>query len=143
MLSFLALYTSGLFAGAALYVSLVEHPARLTTGAAAALAEWRPSYRRGAVMQASLAGLGLILGIGAYSVGAGPLYLAGGLLLGIAIPFTLIKIMPISKQLQDKTANLSDDEILRLLGAWGRLHQVRTFLGLAALILIALAHPSR
>jgi hypothetical protein len=43
LLDLVALLSSGLFAGAALYVSLVEHPARIACGPALALAEFRPS----------------------------------------------------------------------------------------------------
>jgi hypothetical protein len=59
----LALASTGLFAGAAAYVTFVEHPARLSCGTAAAIAEFRPSYRRGSVMQASLATLGLVAAV--------------------------------------------------------------------------------
>ena len=58
LLDLIALLCIGLFAGAALYVTLVEHPARLGCGPALAIAEFGPSYRRGAVMQASLAAVG-------------------------------------------------------------------------------------
>src|SRR5262249_3434191 len=51
---------AALFAGAAVYVTLVEHPARMTTGPAEALRQWRPSYHRATVMQASLAVLGTL-----------------------------------------------------------------------------------
>jgi hypothetical protein len=43
-----ALLATGLFAGAAVYVTFVEHPARVEGGAALALAQFRSSYRRGA-----------------------------------------------------------------------------------------------
>jgi hypothetical protein len=52
-----ALFACALFAGAAAYVSLVEHPARVQAGQPTALAEFVPSYRRASVMQASLAAL--------------------------------------------------------------------------------------
>ena len=58
----IALLCAGLFAGAAAYVTFVEHPARVSVGTAEAIAEFRPSYRRGAVMQASLAIAGLVAG---------------------------------------------------------------------------------
>jgi hypothetical protein len=38
-----ALLATGLFAGAAVYVTFVEHPARVEGGAALALAQFRPS----------------------------------------------------------------------------------------------------
>src|SRR6476661_6980506 len=50
LLDLIALLCTGLFAGAALYVTLVEHPARLRCGPALAIAEFGPSYRRGAVI---------------------------------------------------------------------------------------------
>ena len=46
VLELIALLCTGLFAGAAVYITLVEHPARLECGPAVALAEFRPSYRR-------------------------------------------------------------------------------------------------
>jgi hypothetical protein len=46
----LATLACGIFAGAALYVSLVEQPARLSCGIALAITEWRPSYHRGTIM---------------------------------------------------------------------------------------------
>ena len=58
----LALTVAALFSGAAFYVSFVEHPARAVLDDRAQLAEWKPAYARGAVMQASLAILGFVLG---------------------------------------------------------------------------------
>jgi hypothetical protein len=44
-LEVIATLCTGLFTGAAVYVNLVEHPARLETGTAHAVRQWRPSYR--------------------------------------------------------------------------------------------------
>ena len=55
----LATLSSGLLAGASLYINLVEHPVRMQAGTHVALAEFAPSYHRATVKQASLAGLGL------------------------------------------------------------------------------------
>jgi len=97
----LAVLATALFAGAATYVSLVEHPARLRCSTEIALAQWRPSYRRGTVMQASLAVAGLLLSIAAWMSGAGRLWLVAGLLLGSVVPFTLLIIFPTNKRLED------------------------------------------
>ena len=59
----LATLACGIFAGAAIYVNLVEQPARLSCGITLAVAEWRPSYKRGSIMQASVAILGSVLGV--------------------------------------------------------------------------------
>jgi hypothetical protein len=40
-----AVFSCGLFAGAAIYISLVEHPARMECGIETAAAEFSPSYR--------------------------------------------------------------------------------------------------
>ena len=44
-----AVLACGLFTGAAVYVSLVEHPARMECGVEIAAAEFSPSYRRGTI----------------------------------------------------------------------------------------------
>jgi len=58
----LALLCAGLFAGAAIYISFVEHPARLECGTQLAATQFGPSYRRATLMQAPLAAVGLIAG---------------------------------------------------------------------------------
>lgn len=55
----------------ALQLTLVEHPARLECGPALALTEFRPSYRRAAILQASLAAVGCLAAVGAWTQGAG------------------------------------------------------------------------
>ena len=85
LLELIATLCAGLFAGAAIYVNLVEHPARLECGTALAISEFGPSYRRATVMQASLAGLGLVASAGAWLEGRGLVGLISGLLLGLVM----------------------------------------------------------
>jgi hypothetical protein len=59
----LALVAAAVFTGAALYVSVVEQPARLLLDNQALLTEWKPAYKRGTLMQAPLAIIGFLLGI--------------------------------------------------------------------------------
>jgi hypothetical protein len=63
--SILALMVASLFTDAAIYVTLVEHPARSVLEPCAQLEAWKPSYRRSAAMRASLAVIGFALGIAA------------------------------------------------------------------------------
>lgn len=46
ILQLIATFRTAIFAGEAIYINLVEHPARIECGTVAAVREWRPSYRR-------------------------------------------------------------------------------------------------
>jgi hypothetical protein len=133
----LALLATALFTGAALYISLIEHPARLACGPSIALAQWRPSYKRATPLQASLAVLGAALALAAFIAGAGWAWLIAGLLIGAVVPFTLLVIYPTNRRLEDNAVTAT--EAGPLLVKWGRLHWVRTALGLAALLLMVFA----
>lgn len=66
MAGHLALIVAAVFSGAAVYVNLVEQPARFGFDARGLLAEWNPSYKRGTMMQAPLALAGFALGFAAW-----------------------------------------------------------------------------
>jgi hypothetical protein len=125
---------AGLFAGAALYVSAVEHPARMSCGSELAVREFKPSYRRGTIMQASLALLGSFAGLVAFWDQREPLLLVASLLLVSVVPFTLLIILPTNKQLLDSGLDVNSTRAAVLLTRWGRLHAVRSLLGLAAFV---------
>jgi hypothetical protein len=128
----LATLCAGLFAGAAIYITFVEHPARLECGTELAATEFGPSYRRAALMQASLAAVGLVAALLAWVQGRRPAVLIGGLLLGAVIPFTLLVILPTNKRLLDPNLDRSSAEAAALLARWGRLHAVRSLLSALA-----------
>jgi uncharacterized membrane protein len=131
-----ALVCAVLFAGAEACLTFVEHPARVSCGTSVALAEFRPSYRRGAVMQASLAIAGLAAGVIAWTMVRDARLLAAALLLGSLVPFTLLVILPTNKRLLDPSLDASSAKATALLRRWGRLHAVRTIVGLAAFALL-------
>jgi uncharacterized membrane protein len=135
----IALWATGLFAGAALYVSLVEHPARLQCGTLLAATEFGPSYKRGAAMQATLAVVGTLAGVVAGFAHGSTAWLTGSLLLFLVVPFTLIVIFPTNHKLLDAALDKTSAEAWALLVRWGRLHEVRTVLGLGAFIVFVLA----
>ena len=134
---FVAVLACGLFTGAAIYVSLVEHPARMECGVEIAAAEFPPSYHRGTILQATLAAVGLISSIVAWLTGATFWWLLGGVVLGAVIPFTLIVILPTNKQLLSPTLDRRSAQTERQLARWGRLHAVRSVLSAVALFLFA------
>ena len=129
---FLAVLCCTLFAGAALYISLVEHPARMGCDTKTAATVWAPSYKRATVMQAPLADLSFLAGVGAWLFGGGILWLIGAVLIGLVIPFTFIGVMPTNHQLLAPGRDLSSTETRSLLDKWGRLHAVRSVLSLIA-----------
>src|SRR5262245_44639285 len=94
----IATLCSGLFAGAAVYINAVEHPARMSCGVEAAVAEWAPSYHRATWLQAPLAVVALVAAVGAWLAGSSGWWLGGGLVLGLAVPFTLVIIMPTNRR---------------------------------------------
>jgi hypothetical protein len=137
---FVAVLSCSLFAGAAIYINLVEHPARMECGVEIAATEVPPSYRRAMVMQATLAAVGLLSSIAAWLTGATFWWFVGGILIGSVIPFTLIVILPTNKRLLSPTLDKHSLESKRLLARWGKLHAVRSILsGLALLLFLYLA----
>jgi len=125
---------AGLFSGAAIYINLVEHPARVSCGTASAVAEFRPSYRRAAVMQAILAVVGLVSSLYVWWLGGGAGWFVGGLLLGSVVPFTFVAIMPTNKRILSSSLHNSSPQAEALLRTWNRLHAVRSALGTAGFL---------
>jgi hypothetical protein len=143
LLEIFATLAAGLFSGASIYINLVEHPARRQCGTALALAQFAPSYKRATVMQASLAAAGFLLAIGAWILGAGVHWLAGGILLGLIIPFTLIVILPTNRRLLGSALATDSPEVERSLDRWGKLHAVRSVLSFSAFLVFLFALSQR
>ena len=143
LLEIFATLAAGLFSGASIYINLVEHPARTQCGTALALAQFAPSYKRATVMQASLAAAGFLLAIGAWILGARVYWLAGGILLGLIIPFTLIVILPTNRRLLGSALATDSPEAERSLDRWGKLHAVRSVLSFSAFLVFLFALSQR
>ena len=134
LLQFLAVFCCILFAGAAIYINLVEHPARMGCDTKTAATVWAPSYKKATVMQAPLAILSFLAGVGAWLLGGGMLWLIGAVLIGLVVPFTFVAVMPTNNQLLAAGRDLSSAETRSLLEKWGRLHAVRSVLSFLASI---------
>jgi hypothetical protein len=132
---FCSLLACGLFTGAAVYISLVEHPARMECGVEIAAVEFPPRYRRASIMQATLAAVCLLSAIAAWVAGATFWWFIAGALLGSVIPFTLIVILPTNKQLLNPALDRRSAQTAQLLVRWGTLHAVRSALSVLALLL--------
>jgi Domain of unknown function (DUF1772) len=134
LLLVIAAICAGLFSGAALYISLVEQPARMACGSEIAVREFAPSYKRATVMQVPLALLGFLAGIIAAWRRADAALVAASLLLIAVVPFTLLVILPTNKQLLDPRLDPKSSQAVALLNRWGRLHAVRSVLSFLAFL---------
>jgi len=125
----LALIASAIFAGAAFYVNVAEQPARLSLDDRALLTEWKPSYQRGAAMQAPLALAGFLLGMLAWWRIEHLGFLIGALLIIAPWPWTLIVIKPTNDALLATDLDQAGPATRALIAKWGAIHAVRTVLG--------------
>lgn len=139
MLELIATACAAVFAGAAIYVSIVQHPAVLELGDDFAARFFPPMYRRAAPVQAGLALVGSLAGLSAALLGSGLAWLVGALLLGSVVPFTLVWIKPVNDRLLDPDLDPADLEIPELLSRWGRLHGVRSAAGALSLLCFLVA----
>lgn len=138
-LSIAALIFATLFAGAALYISLVEHPARLGLADGPLLAQWQPSYKRALPIQSGLAIAGSAAGLIVGYLSGNWRWFAGSVLLLANWPFTLFIIMPVNKRLMAMQVSESGAQSRAMLVHWGKLHSIRSALGTATMILFAWA----
>lgn len=132
VVEFIATLTAALFAGAALYINIAEHPARMLLDTKSAALQWAPSYQRATWMQAPLALASLIAGVASWWMGGGLAWAIAALLIGGVIPWTFLGIMPTNNLLLTPQRDLASRETRELLGRWARLHAVRTMLSLLA-----------
>jgi hypothetical protein len=134
-LELVAVFAALLFAGAALYITVVEHPARMALETKFAVMQWTPSYKRATLLQAPLALVSLVTGAAAWLLGANVWWLVAALIIGAVVPFTFIVVMPTNHKLLAPGRDLASPETRDLLQKWARLHSVRTGLSLIASVI--------
>jgi hypothetical protein len=138
LLLIVATLATGIFAGAAVYITLVEHPARVSCGTDVAIQEFVPSYARASVMQASLAVVGAASGLIAGWQQQDWMLIVPALLIGAVVPFTLAVIAPTNKRLLDPSLDRRSPAAAALLHRWAALHGVRSVLSAIAFTLFVL-----
>jgi hypothetical protein len=127
----IALALAALFAGAAFYVNFAEQPARLRLDDRNLLMEWKPSYARGFAMQATLAAAAGALGLLAAWMTQDWRWTVGASLMLANWPYTLLGVNPTNKRLHATPIEAAGPDSRGLIERWGRLHGLRTCLGLA------------
>jgi hypothetical protein len=133
-LDLVAILASALFAGAAVYINVVEHPARLSCGTEIAARQWAPSYKRATFMQATLAIVATLAGVSQWMQTGRVAWLYGAAAIFAVVPVTLAVIFPTNKKLLEPARDPASSETRVLLERWGRLHAIRSVLSVTASI---------
>lgn len=118
------------FSGAALYLNLVEQPARLALDDSAMVREWAPSDRRGFALLGGLALIAAVAGLSAYGRSADVRWLIGALIALTSWPYTFFVIVPINNRLLAQSQPQANSR--ELVRDWGKLEWGLAALGLAA-----------
>ena len=126
LVEFLALFLCGTFFGAAVYISIAQHPASMKAGVSVAAVFFPPMYGLAAPMQIVSALGGTIAGAIQWFVARNVYWVIGAILLFSVIPYTVIVLKPINDQLLDIEAQRFDSETERLLKQWAPRHWVRS-----------------
>jgi hypothetical protein len=119
------------FTGAALYIALVEQPARLALDDSSMMREWAPSDRRGFALLGSLALAGALAALVAYGRGASDIrWLLGALVIATSWPYFYFVVVPINNRLLAQGQPQADSR--ELIREWGLLEWGLVAIGLAA-----------
>jgi hypothetical protein len=116
----LALTIAAVFTGAAIYINVAEQPARLQLDDRSLLVEWKLAYRRGYMMQASLAVIDGLFGLVAYLSTLDWRWLLGPVVLLANWPHTIFVMMPINRRHMDTPPERATAETRRMLEHKGR-----------------------
>ena len=132
-----AFATACAFFGAALYVNIVEQPARLALDARSIVREWMPSNRRGFVMLAVLAIISALSGYAEY-VGTGDVrWPIGGAIILASWPYAYFVMIPVTDLLYSIRRNAPVSMIREFMRDWGLLEWGQTAIGVGAACMFA------
>jgi hypothetical protein len=127
------------FAAIAIYISVVEQPARLLLEPQAALTQWTAGFPTAMKIQGGLALFCAALGGWLWYRTRNWLWLIGAVVAVANWPFTLVWLAPINDMLLTTSTGQAGAATRALLENWGQFHAVRSALGVAAVVLLALA----
>jgi hypothetical protein len=127
------------FLGAAVYVNIVEQPARLALGPHAMIREWAPSNRRGSILLATLSVIASILALVHYGRTGDARWILGGLVILASWPYAIFIMVPVNIWLCTLPPNKARTAIRELMRDWGLLEWGQTAIGLGACCLFAWA----
>jgi hypothetical protein len=130
-----ALFYCALFAGAATYVSLVEHPTMDEGGTQLANAYVLASHPRPAIFQTCFGVIGALAALLAGSAGGAMWWLAGGMVLGAATLLQLFAVLPLTRRLTGIDPRADPKGAGEMIARLAKLHAVLSLAALAALFM--------
>jgi Domain of unknown function (DUF1772) len=126
------------FSGAALYINVVEQPARLTLDARSIVREWMRSNRRGFLMLATLAVISALSGYTEYFRSGGDVrWLIGATIVLASWPYAYFVMTPVNILLYVVRRTAPPSPTRKLMRDWGLLEWGQTAIGLAAACMFA------
>jgi hypothetical protein len=117
------------FVGAALYINIVEQPARLKLGPRAMMREWTPSNRRGFILLSTFAILSAMLAYADYARSGDVRWIIGGTIMLACLPYAYFVIMPVNIWLYTFEATAPRAVVRELMRDWGLLEWGHTAIG--------------
>jgi len=127
----LALALAAAFTGAALYINLVEQPARMALDDNALLSEWRPSDHRGVALLAALALVAALCGFAMFFETHDVIWAIGSVFIMLSWPYTFFAIVPMNNRILALAAG-EQASARALVQTWGLLQYGLTAIGVVA-----------
>jgi len=125
------------FTGAALYINIVEQPARLALNVAAMVREWSLSNRRGFVLLSVLATMSAALAYFEYGRSGDVRWIIGGTIILASWPYSYFVIVPVNVWLCAIPADGAGSAARALMRDWGLVEWGQTAIGFAGCCLFA------
>jgi Domain of unknown function (DUF1772) len=120
------------FLGAAVYIGLVEQPARLALGTRAMMREWMPSNRRGTLMLSVLAAVSAILASIQFKTNGDIRWIIGGAVILASWPYAYVVMTPVNIWLSAIAPGRPVSLARRLMRDWGLLEWGQALIGVVA-----------
>jgi|1186.fasta_scaffold02540_5 hypothetical protein len=127
-----AFAVAAVFLGAAIYIGVVEHPARLKLSARAMVREWAVSDHRGTMLLTALSLTSAVLAFVQYRISGDVRWIMGGLAILTSWPYEYYVLVPLSIWLCAIPPEKGSAPARKLMGHWGLLEWGYALIGLAA-----------
>jgi hypothetical protein len=119
------------FLGVAVYIGLVEQPARLALGGRSMVKEWIQSNRRGTLMMSGLALVSAILGFVQFKATGDVRWIIGAITILTSWPYTYFVMIPVNIWLCAIPPGRAVSPVRRLMRDWGLLEWGQALIGFA------------